>query len=60
MKKPKKQTFSKIAAIKSNARERLGTPPPQRVLPDPKQRVGADPKHKQTLSDLLDHDPDSA
>ena len=58
MKTPKKQTFSKIKAIKANARERLGTPPPERVLPEPKQRLTAHPKHKQTLSDLLGSRPE--
>jgi hypothetical protein len=53
MKKPKKRTFSIIKAVKSNARDRVGTPPPERVLPDPKQKLAAKPKHKETLSDLL-------
>jgi hypothetical protein len=55
---PKKRrrpaTFSATKAVKANARERLGTPPPERVLPDPKQKAAAQPKHKETLSDLLD------
>ena len=54
MSKPKKQVFSKIKAVKSNARDRVGTPPPERVLPDPKQKLAAKPKHKKTLADLLD------
>jgi hypothetical protein len=53
MSKPKKQVFSKIKAVKANARERVGTPPPERVLPDPKQKLAATPKHKSTLADLL-------
>ncbi|WP_213803856.1 hypothetical protein [Granulicella sp. dw_53] len=53
MSKPKKQVFSKIKAVKANARDRVGTPPPERVLPDPKQKAAANPKHKQTLADLL-------
>ncbi len=53
MSKPKKQTFSKVQAVKANARERLGSPPPERILPDPKQRLAANPKHKKTLPDLL-------
>lgn len=52
--KPGKATFSAIKAVKANARERLGTPPPERVLPDPKQKAAAEPKHKQTLADLLE------
>ena len=53
MSKPKKQTFSKVKAIKANARTRVGSPPPERVLPDPKQKAAARPKHKETLVDLL-------
>jgi hypothetical protein len=53
MSKPKKQVFSKVKAVKANARERVGSPPPERVLPDPKQKAAAQPKHKQTLADLL-------
>ena len=54
MSKPKKQTFSKVKAVKANARARLGAPPPERVLPDPKQKLAAKPKHKTTIADLLD------
>ncbi len=53
MKKRKKETFSIVKAVKANARARLGTPPPERVLPDPKQKAAATPKHKETLSGLL-------
>ena len=53
MSKPKKQVFSKVEAVKANARDRIGTPPPERVLPDPKQKLAARPKHKPTLADLL-------
>jgi hypothetical protein len=53
MSKPKKQLFSKVKAVKANARERVGTPPPERVLPDPKQKLAAKPKHKKTFADLL-------
>jgi len=53
MSKPKKQVFSKVKAVKANARARVGTPPPERVLPDPKQKLAAKPKHKPTMSDLI-------
>ena len=53
MSKPKKQVFSKIKAVKANARDRVGTPPPERVLPDPKQKLAASPKHKPTMADLI-------
>jgi len=59
MAKAKKRTFSIVKAVKSNARDRVGSPPPERVLPDPKQKAAAKPKHKQTLNDLLNaQDPD--
>ena len=54
MKKAKKQVFSVVKAVKSNARVRVGTPPPERVLPDPKQKLAAKPKHKETLAELLE------
>lgn len=53
MSKSKKKVFSKVKAVKANARTRVGTPPPERVLPDPKQKVAARPKHKETLADLI-------
>jgi hypothetical protein len=53
MSKAKKQVFSKVKAVKANARERVGSPPPERVLPDPKQKAAAKPRHKQTFADLL-------
>jgi hypothetical protein len=51
--KPKKRIFSRVTAAKSNARDVVGTPPPERVLPDPKQKRSEKPKHKETLADLL-------
>lgn len=53
MSKAKKKIFSKVAAVKSNARDRVGTPPPERVLPDPKQKRAEKPKHKETLANLI-------
>ncbi len=60
MSKPKKQTFSKVTAVKANARTRVGTPPPERVLPDPKQKAAANPRHKKTLADLINSTGDEA
>ena len=45
--------FSPTKAVKANARARVGTPPPERVLLDPKQKLAAKPKYKSTLADLL-------
>jgi hypothetical protein len=53
MSKPKKQVFSKVKAVKANARARVGSPPPERVLPDPKQKLASSPKHKPTLAELI-------
>ena len=53
MSKPKKKVFSKVKAVKANARARVGSPPPERVLPDPKQKLAAKPKHKPTMYDLI-------
>jgi hypothetical protein len=50
----KKQVFSATKAVKANARERLGTPPPSHPLPTIKDKTAARPKHKETLADLLD------
>ena len=58
MAKPKKRVFSITKTVKANARERLGTPPPERVLPDPKAKAAANPRHKETLADLLSGDKD--
>ncbi len=53
MARAKKASFSKVKAVKANARARVGTPPPERVLPDPKQKQAAKPRYKETLADLL-------
>jgi hypothetical protein len=53
--KPKKRAFSVTKAVKANARERLGTPPPSHPLPTLKEKAAARPKHKETLADLLDN-----
>ncbi|QNI36370.1 hypothetical protein [Edaphobacter albus] len=53
MGKAKKKVFSAVKAVKSNARERVGTPPSERVLPDPKQKRINQPKYKETLANLM-------
>jgi len=52
--KAKKEVFSPTKAVKANARERLGTPPPAPPPPTLKDKITARPKHKETLADLLD------
>jgi hypothetical protein len=51
--KNRQREFSVVKAVKANARERVGTPKPEQVLPDPKQKAAAKPKHKETFADLL-------
>jgi protein-arginine kinase activator protein McsA len=54
MTKAKKQVFSVTKAVKANARERVGTPPPEVVIPDDKTRAARrTSKHKETLEKLL-------
>ena len=53
MPRKKQAVFSVVKAVKANARERLGTPPPERVLPNTRSKERAQPKHKETLADLL-------
>jgi hypothetical protein len=53
MSKAKKRVFSIVKAVKQNARDRVGTVPAERVIPDPKQRAAAKPKYKKTMADLL-------
>jgi len=54
MAKAKKRVFSIVKAVKQNARDRVGQPPPEKVIPDPKQKAAAKPKHKETLADLIE------
>ncbi len=50
----KKRVFSKVKAVKANARARVGSPPPEIALPSPKEKAAKRTrKHKETLSDLL-------
>jgi len=49
-KKPKR--FRAVEAVKAMARERIGTPPASRVIPDRKKTKKE--KHKPRLEDFLD------
>ena len=51
-KKKKPKRFRAVEAVKALARERIGTPPASRVVPDRKKKKGE--KHKLTLGELLD------
>jgi hypothetical protein len=55
-KRAKKRTFSVVKAVKANARERLGQPKPERVLPDAPREEKRGQKHPKTLAKLLSED----
>lgn len=56
MSKRKKLGFSVTKAVKSNARDRIGTPPPAQVLPDEKTKAAhRASKHRMTLDRLLEN-----
>jgi hypothetical protein len=50
-KKKTRKRFRAVKAVKELARERLGAPPPSRVVPDRKKKAAE--RHKPTLNDLL-------
>lgn len=53
-KKGKKKRFDVVKAVKSAARNAVGTPPPtRREEPATKRKAGKADKHKPTLSNLL-------
>jgi hypothetical protein len=47
----KKKRFQTVKVVKEMARERIGAPPPTRVVPDRKKQIKE--KHKPTLGKLL-------
>jgi hypothetical protein len=55
--KRRPEKFSVVKAVKANARERVGQPPPERVIDehkqDPKREASRKAKHRQTLPQLL-------
>ncbi len=60
MSKPKKEVFSATKAVKSNARDRVGSPPPEKVIPDDKTRSERrSSKHKETLEKLLEREEEA-
>lgn len=53
----KKRTFSAVKAVKANARERVGPPKPERVIPNTSRETKRGQKHPKTLTELLsEHD----
>jgi hypothetical protein len=56
-KKGKKKRFDVVKAVKSAARQAVGTPPPtRRVEARPKRRATQPEKHKATLGNLLNEE----
>ena len=55
-KRARKKTFSAVKAVKANARERVGQPKPERVLPDAPRESLRGHKHPKKLADLLSED----
>ena len=53
-KRLKKKKFRAVEAVKALARERIGSPPPERVVPDRKKEQKRKKKHKPTLGRLLE------
>ena len=55
-KRAKKRLFSKVKAVKSVARERVGQPKPERVIEsEPREaQKGRKRKHKPTLQEIID------
>ena len=51
--KKTKKKFRAVSAVKEMARERIGSPRPQQVVPGRKQKRSTSEKHKRTLQDLL-------
>ena len=49
-----KRRFRAVQVVKEMAREQIGTPPTQRVVPDRKKKKQQTPKHKPTLEKLLE------
>jgi hypothetical protein len=54
MRRKKKKPFRAVTAVKALARERIGTPRPERVVPDHKKKNDEKPKHQPTLGQILE------
>lgn len=53
-KKKARKQFRAVKAVKEAAREKIGAPPPTRLVPDRKKKAGVREKHKPTLGQLLE------
>lgn len=54
--KKKLKPFRAVKAVKELARERIGAPRPEQVVPDRRKRENVSEKHKPTLGQLLEED----
>jgi hypothetical protein len=52
-KKKKMKPFRAVTAVKALARERIGAPRSEQVVPNRKKKAKASEKHKPTLGKLL-------
>ncbi len=52
-KKKKQKKFSAVQAVKELARERIGAPGSEQVVPDLKKKRKSSLKHKPTLGQML-------
>jgi hypothetical protein len=57
-KKKAVKKFSVTKAVKANARERVGQPPPERVIAEKPKAASRKAKYKETLSGILDAEPE--
>ena len=55
-KRKKPKPFRALTAVKALARERIGAPRPEAVVPDKREKKKASEKHKPSLSKLLEED----
>lgn len=55
-KRAKKKTFSAVAAVKANARARVGQPKPERVIPATPRVEKRGRKHPKSLNQLITED----
>jgi len=56
--KKKAKKFTAVQAVKALARQRIGRPPAERVVPDKKRKQTKSEKHKSTLEKLLQETAD--
>jgi hypothetical protein len=55
MAKRKTERFSIAKAVKANARERVGSPKPARVI-EPRPRTGRQAKHKPNMEQIIEQE----